>query len=407
MPEPVRTYGVILLVIGLLAGCTDVRTQVVKPDAPWSVRIADSFLARHPGNVTFDTGAPGEKWNYEQGLMLVALTRMSGFTGDHKYSRFVEGNLDRYIGEHGEIKSYKLTDYTLDNIGPGRALISTYLETKREKYRWAADTLRKQLAGQPRTHEGGFWHKKIYPDQMWLDGLFMAEPFYADYATAFHEPSDYDDIANQFIFIARHTFDTSTGLFFHGWDESKKERWSNPQTGCSASIWGRAIGWYAMGLADVLDFFPQDHPKRDTLVTILRNLCSSLSMSRDQQTGLWYLIINKGPENGNYIEASASCMFAYCFAKCANQGYVEKKYASIAEEVFRSITEHFVTRNADGTIDLNGTCGSAGLGGTPYRDGSLESYVREGKRTNDMRGLGPFLLAAIEIERGEEHERSN
>jgi len=389
------TYGLMLLMIGIFS-C---RVTPQPEDLSWPVRMADSFLKRHQGNVTYDAGNPGEKWNYEQGLMLVALTRMYEASGNSRYIEFVKNNLDGYVTSRGMIRTYKLSDYNLDNIGPGRALLAVYNFTKDEKYRRAADTLRGQLRGQPRIPAQGFWHKKIYPDQMWLDGLFMAEPFYADYAVKFNEPSSFDDIANQFMLIAAHTFDPGTGLFYHGWDASRKERWANPATGCSESFWGRAMGWYAMGLIDVLDDIPRNHPKRDTLVAILQNLCSSLLKVRDSRSGLWYLIVNKGPENGNYLESSASCMFAYVFAKGATRGYLDRKYTKIAKDVFHSITSKFVTRNDDGTFDLHGTCGSAGLGGSPYRDGSMASYVKAGVQTNDLRGIGPFILAAIEIER--------
>ena len=220
--------------------------DTIPSTSPWARRIADSFLLRHPNAVTYDTGTPDQKWTYEQGLMLVALHQMWLHSGDQKYFDFVERNLDQFVEENGAIRTYKLTDYNLDNVAPGRALLAVYRTTQQQTFRSAADTLRCQLREQPRTHEGGFWHKKIYPYQMWLDGIYMAEPFYAEYAGMFNEPSAFDDIANQIVWIEKHTRDPKTGLLYHGWDESKQQRWANPETGCSPNFWGRAIGWYAM-----------------------------------------------------------------------------------------------------------------------------------------------------------------
>ena len=390
-----------LIVVLTVSVCDSGRESAGIPEGkPWSVRIAESFLLRHPDAVTYDTGFTERKWNYEQGLMLWALYQMSVHTGEEKYADFVHGNLDQYIEANGSIRLYKLSDYNLDLVAPGRSLLVVYQMTKEEKYLNAADTLMRQLREQPRTKEGGFWHKKIYPFQMWLDGLYMAEPFHAFHSRVFGEPAEYDDIANQFTWIASHTRDQKTGLFYHGWDESKQQRWANPETGCSPSLWGRAMGWFAMGLVDVLDYFPPDHPKRKELVSILQQLCDALLKYRDEKSFLWYQVVDQGERKGNYLESSASCMFAYAFAKGANMGYLEKSFFKAAEQAFKGITERLVTINKDGFVDLHNTCKGAGLGGNPYRDGSFEYYIGEQQRTNDMKGVGPFLLAAIEIEKG-------
>lgn len=383
---------------GMIAACGD--TVKIPAAWPWSRRIAESFIVRHPGFVTYDTGSPSTKWNYEQGLMLVALCRMWRHTGDGRYFDFLRKNVDQYVEENGSIKTYAYHDFNLDNIAPGGALLTLYDSTRSEKYRKAADALRNQLRNQPRTHEGGFWHKEIYPYQMWLDGLYMAEPFYARYARVFNEPDAFDDIVNQFVFVAKHTRDPQTGLFYHGWDESREQPWADQGTGCSATFWGRAIGWYAMALVDVLDFIPKDHPRRMELVKILRDLSESLSKFRDETTGLWYQILDQGGRQGNYLEASASCMFTYAFAKGANRGYLGREFLEAADRSFRGIIEKLVTVDANGFLDLHHTCRGAGLGGNPYRDGSYDYYINEPQRTNDMKGVGPFLLAAIEVEKG-------
>ncbi len=373
----------------------------------WARRIADSFVLRHPDAVTYDSSSPDQKWNYEQGIMLVALERVALHTGDQKYFDFVRKSLDQYVGENGAIRTYKLTDYNLDDVGPGRSLLALYQTTRQERFRAAADTLRQQLREQPRTHEGGFWHKKIYPNQMWLDGLFMAEPFYAKYAVMFHDPHAFDDIANQFIWIARHTRDPKTGLLYHAWDESRKQSWADPETGCSPNFWGRAMGWYLMALVDVLDYFPVDHPQRRELISILRELCATLLKFRDEKTSLWYQVVDQGQREGNYLESSASCMYAYAFAKGANKGYLDGMFIDAAEQTFKGLIERQVTIDGNGFVDLHGTCRGAGLGGNPYRDGSFEYYISEPQRTNDMKGIGPFLLAAIELEKGRATEKTS
>ncbi|TAK54680.1 MAG: glycoside hydrolase family 88 protein, partial [Bacteroidetes bacterium] len=297
----------IIVIVVLLSACSSgEKTMQGSGNQSWSRQIADSFIARHPGAVTYDSGSSSQKWNYEQGLMLVALYKLWQHTNDKRYFEFMQDNLDLYVENDGNIKTYKLEDYNKDNIGPGRALLAAYQEKKKEKYKVAADLLMLQLRRQPRTNEGGFWHKKIYPYQMWLDGLFMAEPFHAWYAQMFNEPKAFDDIVNQFIWISSHTRDAKTGLYYHAWDESKQQRWANPETGCSPHFWGRAIGWYGMGLIDVLDYMPERHPKRKQLETLLKELAESLLKFRDGKSHLWYLLLDQGDKEGNYFESSAS-----------------------------------------------------------------------------------------------------
>jgi unsaturated rhamnogalacturonyl hydrolase len=374
-------------------------STVVSAQWPWSKRIAESFVLRHAGAATYDSLSPNERWNYEQGLMLEALHQMWLFTRDQRYFDFIRGNIDQYVDESGNIKTYKYEDFNLDNVAVGRALLTLYETTENKKYKSAADTLRLQLENQPRTREGGFWHKQIYPYQMWLDGLFMAEPFYAWYAKKFNQTDAFDDIVNQFVFIASHTRDLRTGLLYHGWDESKQQRWADPKTGCSPNFWGRAMGWYAMAIVDVLDFLPKNHPRRHELISILRDMSSATLKVRDRKTNLWFQVLDQGAREGNYLEASASCMFTYAFAKGAQKGYLDKKYLAAAKESFQGIVKHLVSVDAKGFVDLLHTCQGAGLGGTPYRDGSYEYYIGERQRTNDMKGYGPFLLAAIELEK--------
>jgi unsaturated rhamnogalacturonyl hydrolase len=364
-------------------------------------RIVTSFLNRLPDSIIYKDEAKSKKWNYEQGLILEAFRQVWLSTNDKKYLTYIQKNIDHYVKDDGTIDSYRLEEFNIDNVAPGRALLFLYQMTKLEKYRIAAETLRKQLKEQPRTNEGGFWHKKIYPYQMWLDGLYMGEPFYAMYSKNFNELSSFDDIANQFIFAYTHTLDKKTGLLYHAWDESKKQKWANPVTGQSPHFWSRAIGWYMMALVDVLDFFPAEHPKRIELIEILKNLSVSLVKIKDSKTDLWYQIINLPNRKGNYIEASGSCMFIYAFVKGANKGYLDQKFVSIAEKSFDGVMKYLTSEDQNGNINLLHTCQGAGLGGNPYRDGSFEYYIGELQRTNDFKGCGSFILAVNELVKSE------
>ncbi len=368
------------------------------PDTALYVKYADSFMHNYPGQILYDTTKLN--WNYEQGLMLYALWNVWKETNNDKYFNYLKRNIDYYITDDGNIKAYKLEKYRLDDIAPGRVLLDLYKLTKEEKYKKAARLLRKQLSEQPRTKEGGFWHKKIYIQQMWLDGLYMAEPFYAQYAKMFDEPEDYDDIAHQFILMAEKAEDPETGLFYHGWDSSKKEKWADSETGTSPSFWGRAMGWYLMGIVDVLDYFPKDHPKREKLIAILKKLSAALLKYQDKKSNLWFVVVDKGGKEGNYLEASSSAMFMYAYAKGARKGYLDKKYFTEAVNILEGLKNNLITKDSSGYYNLNNIIGGAGLGGNPYRAGDYDYYVNEKRRTNDFKGLGPLILGSLEISKG-------
>ena len=225
----------------------------------------------------------------------------------------------------------------------------------------------------------------------------MAEPFYAEYSREFNRTQDFDDIAHQFELVYEKTHDPKTGLLYHAWDESKEQKWANPETGTSPSFWGRSIGWYMMALVDVLDSFPVNHPKRNDLIKIFQDLASSLLKYRDAESKLWYQLVDQGSREGNYIETSSSLMFIYSYAKGANKGYLDKKYFDLAKESFNSLYNKFVSKDKDGHLLLNNTVSVGGLGGNPYRDGTFEYYISEPVRVNDFKGYGPLLLSAIEL----------
>jgi unsaturated rhamnogalacturonyl hydrolase len=368
---------------------------------PWSVRMAESFMREHPVAIAYADDPRSDKWTYEQGVVLEALHQLWRTTGDAKYLEYIRRNIDRFVGADGRIRTYEYGTFNLDNIPTGRQLLTLFRETHDPRYRAAADTLRKQLRNQPRTPSGGFWHKKIYPDQMWLDGLYMAEPFYAEYTKAFGDSLAWNDIGRQFELMEMHARDSVTGLLYHAWDESRLQRWADPSTGRSPNFWGRAMGWYAMALVDVLDFFPEEHQQRRDLIEILRRLADALVRYRDPSSGLWFQVVDQGTRLGNYLESSASGMFVYAFAKGARKGYLDRKFYAMARESFSGLLKTMVRVDSAGGIELHQACAGAGLGGNPYRDGSYEYYVNERQRTNDLKAIGPFIMAALQLEEGD------
>jgi unsaturated rhamnogalacturonyl hydrolase len=367
--------------------------------APYSVRMAESFMTWHKDSIAVKEGKPAA-WDYEQGLMLKSLEKVWNRTADNKYFEYIRKDLDRYVQKDGSIRTYKYDDFNLDNIPTGRGLLMLYQQTQpdKEKYRKAADLLWKQIENQPKTKEGGFWHKKRYPYQMWLDGLFMAEPFSAEYSLIFNHPEHFNDIAKQFSLIEKYAVDAKTGLVYHGYDESKEQKWADPKTGLSPHFWSRAIGWYAMALVDVLDYFPQNHPERANLIKYLQRLAPALVKYQDAKSGVWYQMTAQGTRKGNYFEASGSCMFVYALAKGVRMGYLPSSYLAAAKKGYAGIVKEFVEEESNGTLSLNKTVSVGGLGGTPYRDGSYEYYLSEPIKKNDLKGVGPFIFASVEME---------
>ena len=343
------------------------------------------------------SGAP-LRWTYEYGVVLKGLEGVWLNTGDARYFSFIQKGIDNFVNSDGTIRTYSITEYNLDNINTGRSLLLLYKVTGQEKYRKAAAQLREQLRTHPRTSDGGFWHKKIYPNQMWLDGLYMAEPFYAEYAATFHEDAAFDDIAKQFILMEQHARDPKTGLLYHGWDESKQQRWSNPSTGTSPNFWDRAMGWYGMALVDTLDYFPKNHPKRAELIAILDRFAKAIVKYQDPKSGLWYQVMDKGTEKGNYLETSGSSMFVYALAKGVRNGYLPSTFISVAQRGYKGLLANYAKTDANGQFNLAGTVSVSGLGGNPYRDGSYEYYLSEKVVTNDPKGVGAFLMASNEMD---------
>jgi unsaturated rhamnogalacturonyl hydrolase len=367
-------------------------------DKPMSQRVAATAMTalwRDPARN--EAGVPA-RWTYEYGVVLKGVEGVWLSTGDGNYFSFIQKGLDNFVNADGTIRTYNAAEYNIDNITTGRSLLLLYKVTGQEKYKKAADHLREQLRTHPRTSDGGFWHKKIYPYQMWLDGLYMGEPFYAEYAATFHEDAAFDDIAKQFVLMEKHSRDDKTGLLYHGWDESKQQRWSNPMTGRSPNFWDRAMGWYAMALVDTLDYFPKQHAQRPELIAILNRLAKAVAAYQEPKSGLWYQVVDKGTEKGNYLESSGSAMFVYALAKGVRNGYLPPTYLTVAQKGYQGLVEKYVKTDANGQANLDGTVSVSGLGGNPYRDGSYEYYLSEKVVTNDPKGVGSFIMACTEIE---------
>ncbi|MET0572612.1 MAG: glycoside hydrolase family 88 protein [Pedobacter agri] len=344
-------------------------------------------------------GPKGPRWSYDMGVVLEGAAAVWRNTGDGKYFKYIQSSMDAYLDKEGNIATYKSEDFNIDNIKNGRALLLLYKVTGQQKYLLAVNKLYNQIKTQPRTKEGGFWHKKIYPNQMWLDGLYMGQPFYAEYAKLMKKDADFDDIANQFIWMEKNARDAKTGLLYHGYDESREEKWANKKTGLSPNFWGRAMGWYIMALVDVLDNFPKEHSKYKELLAILNRTATATVKYQDSKSGVWWDILDMPTRQGNYLESSASSMFVYGLAKGVRNGWLPQSFMAAANKGYAGLKKEFVEKAGNERINLTKTVSVSGLGGKPrYRDGSFEYYISEKVITNDPKGMGAFICAAAEME---------
>jgi unsaturated rhamnogalacturonyl hydrolase len=355
----------------------------------WSRRAADAVARRLP---VLDT-----RWDYKWGVVAKGLLEVWSASGDRRYLDHVKRSVDEFVAADGSIRTYDRGAFSLDFINPGKVLFALLRETGDPRYRAALELLRDQLRDQPRAPSGSFWHKQVFPDQMWLDGVYMASPFLAEYAATFDEPAIFDDVVRQIVLAFEHARDERTGLLFHAVDESRTQPWADARTGCSRSFWARAVGWYAMALVDVLDVLAED-AQRETVVAILRRTMDAIVRVQDG-SGLWWQVLDQGGRGRNYLEESASAMFAYALAKGSRQGHLPGEHRRLALRAYDAIVERFVRATADGAIDVTGCCVGTGLGGTLDRDGSFEYYADRPVATNDHHGVGAFLLASVEIER--------
>lgn len=392
-----KSFRIFACLIVLAATASGAFAAANNNELPWSQRAADSAMARWPqGHIDGPNSKPAFK--YELGTLLQGIDDVYLNTADPRYFNYMKSAVDELVTADGAIPTYKPEENQLDSILMGRQLLRLYGVTQNKRYLNGATLLYDQLQKQPRTPSGGFWHKQRYPNQMWLDGLYMAEPFYAEYASISHHPEKFADITHQFALIAEHMRDAKTGLLYHGWDESKEQRWADKKTGLSAEIWGRAMGWYMMALVDTLDYYPADDAGRKQLLAILDQEAAALVRVQDAKTGLWYEVLDKGGAKGNYLESSASSMFVYALAKGVRRGYLPQHYLANAERGYAGILKQFISLAPESDVSLTGTVKVGGLGGDPYRDGTYAYYLSEKVVENDPKGVGSFIMAATEME---------
>jgi unsaturated rhamnogalacturonyl hydrolase len=369
-------------------------TTVIADSLPWAQKMAETLMADYEKLWQIeDMDRP--KWSYTHGLVSLAFLKLWKKTGDNRYYNYAKGYADDLIDDNGIISGYEMDKFNIDKINSGKVLFIFFKESGDPRYKTAMDTLRKQLRNQPRTESGGFWHKKRYPNQMWLDGIYMGAPFYAQYGLEYNEPENLDDIIHQILLIEEKTRDTKTGLLYHGWDESKQQKWADPVTGCSPNFWGRAMGWFSMALVDVLDFIPEDHSGRIEIIAVMQRLAEAIVKVQDEETGLWYQVLDQGEREGNYLEGSVSSMFSYSLFKAVKKGYIDKSYLESAFKAYEGIINNLIKTEKDGKITITPVCAVSGLGGDPYRDGSYEYYINERRRDNDPKATGPFIMAGI------------
>lgn len=372
-------------------------------EKPMSVRMTESQMTRCPDATYLDYTDGRLKWNYTPGLELRAFLDVYETYGDTAVYDYVAKWYDAIVHDDGSIEGYSPETYSTDLICPGKSLFFFYGKTGDEKYRKAIELIKSQIDGQPRTSEGAFWHKAVYPHQIWLDGVYMAEPFYVEYASRYMEGEErikaYDDIVNEFTVAAEHTYDPATGLYRHAWDESRSMFWCDPVTGQSQHCWGRALGWYCMAVLDVLDWLPENYAGRAKLVSLLQGICAELPKWADPEIGVWYQVLDQPGREGNYLESTCSAMFSYTFLKAVRMGYLDKEMLSYAKKLYGDVVREFISVDADGLVSIEKCCSVGGLGGSSRRMGDFAYYLSEPVRPNDSKGVGPFIWASLEMER--------
>jgi unsaturated rhamnogalacturonyl hydrolase len=380
------------------------QSPQVSTTLPWSVRMTQSEMIRNPESWQLDF-QPQLKWDYCHGLELQAMLDVYDRYGDEKIYRYALAYADTMVNVDGSIKKYRVEEYSLDRVNPGKFLFRIYEQTKEDKYRIALALLRSQLDTHPRNADGGFWHKQVYPNQVWLDGVYMGAPFYAEYAYRNDRVNDYQDVIFQFLMAARHTYDAKNNLFRHACDVSRKEQWADPVTGQSQHSWGRAMGWYAMAFVDALDFIPKHEAGRDSMLTVFNSLAEMIKQRQDEKSGVWYQVLDRSGDADNYLESSCSAMFTYALFKGVRKGYLNRSYLTTAIKGYQGIMKQFIEVDDNGLVSITRACAVAGLGGKNYRMGDYNYYINEPIRTNDAKAVAPFILASLEWEQLQEDER--
>jgi unsaturated rhamnogalacturonyl hydrolase len=388
---PVNNQGPIQIVYVNSFGDYSKNTRL---EGKWASTIAQTFIETYPNPADLEIFEPGE-WTYTNGFFLNGLCYYDQIGGVDKYLEYVQHWLDCFVNAEGEIDTLKYLEknYRLDDILPGRSLLYVYQKTGNTKYLKAAEVLMDQLKNQPRTSDGGYWHKKMYNWQMWLDGIYMSDVFILQYAIQTNHPEYIDEAIFQIKLIYKNTRDSVTGLMAHGWDESRSKIWADPVSGKSSEFWGRGMGWYIMALVDGLDYIPRDYPKRKEILDILKNISDALLKYQDKETGLWYQVLDKAKQSGNWPESSCSAMIAYAFLKAYKMGYLPEKFSISAQKAYEGIKKHFIYFDDAGKIYVTGTV-KVGTLNEEVSNGSYDYYVSVDRRVNDFKGVAALLYLA-------------
>ncbi len=371
----------------------------------WSKRLADSELNRKTLGYHYDgwdvSRQRKPKFEYDIiGIQPLMYQRLSSYIDDPSYTEVIEKVTGSFVNEEGKIGRYKTSNFNIDNIAPGRNILTLFQRTGEQKYKVAADTLRQQLKDHPKTTEGAFWHKKKYTNQLWLDGVYMGMPFLAEYAVMFEQGEQQHhtlaEVVNEFVLTRKYLRDGKTGLYYHGWDESKQQDWADKETGLSPEFWARGMGWFMMAIVEVLDIIPPEEVDlRAPLIALAKEAAADLIKFQDPDTGTWWQVMDKANAVGNYRESTATAMFTYFLTKSINKGYIGASYKDAALNAYQGMLNNFMLVHANGEISMTQQCYVAGLGFG--RDGSYKYYITEPVWQNDPKGNGAFVLSGIEI----------
>lgn len=335
-------------------------------------------------------------WNYEDGCILKACIDLYEATREGMYRDLVLRCLEDGVMPDGTIPNFDRKQYNVDSINCGKTLFFALDETGDARYRKALDFHAQRLAEHPRCACGSYWHKTCYPDQIWLDGLYMAQPFRMAYEARFTGMANLHDITNQFKNVRRYLWNGDKGLHYHAYDEARRQSWCNRETGCSRNFWLRANGWYLMALIDCIALCPEmlyEHYR--TLVDLFRESMRGILRYQDPESHLFYQVVDQGQVEGNYTETSGSAMIAYSLLKAVRLGVMNgEKYLPVAREIFEALAQQKLQQDADGRVALTDICKVAGL--SDDRDGSVAYYLSEPRVSDDKKGVGPFMMAWAE-----------
>ncbi len=365
-------------------------------------KIIDGSTPENPlWNIEFIRQKKKPRWNYIDGCMMTSILELYKYTKNEKYLNFVVKYVDYFVSDDGSILGYNPEEFSTDDMCESRVLFDLYHITKNEKYIKAIELTYSQLKNHPRTKEGNFWHKKIYPNQVWLDGLFMTQVFYMRYETEINGMKNYPDIRHQFEVVREKMYDPNKHLYYHGYDSSKQMFWADPKTGLSKNFWLRSMGWFVVALADILGYMKQEiYEDYAFYKGLLKEALDGLLQYQDKESKMFYQVIDQGNREGNYLETSGSSMIAYAMLKGARLNALPERYKDLGLEIFNGVCKKYLTEK-DGDLNIGGICLVAGLGpdNNRRRDGTFEYYISEPIVENDAKGIGPLILAYSEVKK--------